>query len=36
MEQPALPNKPDLPMPILDNVSDPPNKLAIAVIADNE
>ena len=31
MEQTALANKPDVPMAILDNVSDPPNKLAIAV-----
>ena len=33
MEQTTLANKPDIPMAILDNVSDPPNKLAIAVIA---
>src|SRR5690349_11061942 len=32
MEQTALANKPDLPMAILDNVSESPNKLAIAVI----
>ena len=31
MEQTALANKPDIPMAIRDNVSDPPNKLAIAV-----
>ena len=31
MEQTALANKPDIPMTIRDNVSDPPNKLAIAV-----
>ena len=31
MEQTALANKPDIPMAILDNLSDPPNKLAIAV-----
>ena len=33
MEQAALANKPDVPMAILDDLSDPPNKLAIAVIA---
>ena len=33
MKQPALANEPDLPMAIFDNVSDPPNKLASAVIA---
>ena len=33
MEQTALANKPDIPMAILDNLSDPPNKLAIAVIS---
>ena len=33
MEQTALANKPDIPMAIRDNLSDPPNKLAIAVIS---
>ena len=33
MKQAALANKPDVPMAVFDNVSDPPNKLAIAVIA---
>src|SRR6202035_836999 len=32
MEQTAFADKPDIPMAILDNLSDPPNKLAIAVI----
>ena len=32
MEQTALANKPDIPMAILDDLSDPPDKLAIAVI----
>src|SRR6185436_1249940 len=30
MEQTALANKPDVPMTIRDNVSDPPDKLTIA------
>ena len=33
MEETALANKPDIPMAIRDNVSDPPNKLAVAVIS---
>src|SRR5208283_4743517 len=33
MEQTAVANKPDIPAAILDNLSDPPNKLAIAVIS---
>ncbi len=33
MEQAALANKPDLAMPILDHLADPPNKVSIAVIS---
>ena len=32
MEQATLANKPDIPLPARDHFSDPPNKLAIAVI----
>ena len=33
MKQAALADKPDVPLAILDDTGDPPNKLAIAVIA---
>ena len=32
MEQTTLANKPNIPLPTRDHFSDPPNKLAIAVI----
>src|ERR1035441_6446557 len=32
MKQPALANKPDIVIPIFDDVSDPANKLALAVV----
>src|SRR5271157_551126 len=32
MEQAPLANKPDVPVAVLDNLTDPPDKLAVAVI----